>query len=167
MKKQKRPVLFLAQGALIAAMYVALTFLSNAFGLASGVIQVRISEALTILPFFTPAAIPGLYVGCLLSNILTGCVFWDVVFGSLATLIGAVGTYLLRKVKWLAPVPPILSNMLIVPFVLRYAYGITDQAIWFMMLTVGAGEVISAGVLGMLLLFALNQHRNEVFNRFE
>ncbi len=164
MKKQKRSVLFLAQGAMIAAMYVALTFVSNAFGLASGVIQVRISEALTILPYFTPAAIPGLYVGCLVSNILTGCVVWDVIFGALATLIGALFTYWLRKVKWVAPVPPIVSNMLIVPFVLRYAYGAPD-AIWFMMATVGAGELISAGVLGMLLLLALDKHRNAIFNK--
>jgi uncharacterized membrane protein len=164
MKKQKRSVLFLAQGALIAAMYVALTMLSSAFGLASGVIQVRISEALTILPYFTPAAIPGLFVGCLVSNILAGGVIWDVIFGSLATLIGAVITYALRKCKWLAPVPPIVSNMLIVPFVLRYAYGAPD-AIWFMMLTVGAGELISAGVLGMLLLLALDKRRNAIFNK--
>lgn len=162
MTKQKRSILFLTQGALIAAMYVALTFLSNAFGLASGVIQVRISEALTILPFFTPAAIPGLFVGCLLSNILTGCVLWDVIFGSLATLIGAVCTYLLRKIKWLAPVPPIVSNMLIVPFVLRYAYGMPD-AIWYMMVTVGAGELISCGVLGMVLLLSLEKYRNAIF----
>lgn len=166
MKKQKRSVLFIAQGAMIAAMYVALTMLSNAFGLASGVIQVRISEALTILPYFTGAAIPGLFVGCLISNILAGGVIWDVIFGSLATLIGAVVTYWLRKYKWLAPVPPIVSNMLIVPFVLRYAYGMED-ALWFMVLTVGAGELISAGVLGMLLLFALDKHKNELFNKFQ
>ena len=151
---------------MIAAMYVALTMLSNAFGLASGVIQVRISEALTVLPFFTPAAIPGLFVGCLISNILAGGVIWDVIFGSLATLIGAVFTYWLRKIKWLAPVPPIVSNMLIIPFVLRYAYGAPD-AIWFMMLTVGAGELISAGVLGMLLLFALEKNRNAIFDKLQ
>lgn len=164
MKKQKRSVLFLTQGAVIAAMYVALTLLSNAFGLASGVIQVRISEALTILPYFTSAAIPGLFVGCLVSNILAGGVFWDVVFGSLATLIGAVVTYALRKFKYLAPVPPIVSNMLIIPFVLRYAYDAPD-AIWFMMLTVGAGELISAGVLGTLLLLALDKNRKAIFNK--
>ena len=166
MKKTKRSALFLAQGAMIAAMYVALTLVSNAFGLASGVIQVRISEALTILPYFTPAAIPGLFVGCLISNIIAGGVIWDVIFGSLATLIGAVVTYWLRKYKWLAPVPPIVSNMLIIPFVLRYAYGAPD-ALWFMMLTVGAGELISAGVLGMLLLLGLEPHRNAIFNKLQ
>lgn len=160
---KKNQSLSIAQAAIIAAMYVALTMLSNAVGLASGVIQVRISEALCILPFFTPVAIPGLFVGCLISNILAGGVIWDVIFGSLATLIGAVGTYLLRRVSmWLAPVPPIVSNMLIVPFVLRYAYGAPDS-LPFMMATVGAGELIAAGVLGMLLLFALDRYKHTIF----
>lgn len=160
---KKNQSLSIAQAAIIAAMYVALTMLSNAAGLASGVIQVRISEALCILPFFTPVAIPGLFVGCLISNILAGGVIWDVIFGSLATLIGAVGTYLLRRVSmWLAPVPPIVSNMLIVPFVLRYAYSAPDS-LPFMMATVGAGELIAAGVLGMLLLFALDRYKHTIF----
>ena len=87
--KHKRLAL-LTQGALIAALYTALTYLINYFGLANGAIQVRISEALTILPVFTPAAIPGLFIGCLLSNLLTGAAIWDIVFGSLASLLGAV-----------------------------------------------------------------------------
>ena len=90
-------VLFTVQAAVIAALYVVLTVLANSIGLASSAIQIRFSEALTILPFFTPAAIPGLFVGCILSNLLTGCVLLDVIFGSLATLIGAVGTYLIRR----------------------------------------------------------------------
>ena len=159
---KKNQVLLISQGAVIAAIYVALTMLSSAFGLSSGVIQVRISEALTILPYFTPAAIPGLFVGCIISNVLAGGVIWDVIFGSLATLIGAVCTYLLRRFKWLTPVPPIVSNMLIVPFVLRYAYGAPDS-LPFMMATVGAGELIAAGLLGMLLLLALDKHRNTIF----
>lgn len=140
----------LVMGALIAALYVVLTMLANALGLSSQVIQVRFSEALTILPVFTPAAIPGLFVGCLLANYVTGCVIWDILFGSIATLIGAVGTYLLRKNKYLAVLPPILSNTIIVPFVLKYAYSV-DDAIWIMFLTVGAGELISCGILGLLL----------------
>ena len=91
---RNKKVLFLTQAAVIAAIYVVLTIFISAFNLASGAIQVRISEALTILPFFTPAAIPGLAIGCLLSNLLTGAAGYDVVFGSLATLLGAVGTYL-------------------------------------------------------------------------
>ena len=90
---------FLTQAAMIAALYVVLTLAINAFGLASGAIQVRVSEALTILPYFTPAAIPGLFIGCLLSNTITGCALFDIIFGSIATLLVAVGTYLLRRHK--------------------------------------------------------------------
>lgn len=150
---------FITQSAIIAALYVVLTFVANSLGLASGVIQVRLSEALTILPYFTPAAIPGLFVGCLLSNILVGSVLWDIIFGSIATLLGALGTYALRKYKWCAPIPPILSNAIIVPFVLVYAYGVTD-ALPFLAFTVGMGEVLSAGVLGMILLKSLEKHKD-------
>ena len=148
--------------AMVAALYVVLTFASNAFGLASGVIQVRLSEALTVLPYFTPAAIPGLVIGCLLSNWLTGCVLPDIIFGTLATLIGALGSYALRKHKFLVPLPPILSNMIIVPWVLRFAYDVPD-AIPYMMATVGAGELIACGVLGLALLFALIPFRSSLF----
>ena len=126
-------------------------------------IQVSISESLTILPMFTPAAVPGLAVGCLLANILGGAVVADVVFGSLATLIGAVGTRMLRdKNPVLAVIPPIIANMLIVPFVLRYAYGV-PLPIPLMMGTVGIGEMISCGVLGLLLYKALYPHRKSIF----
>ena len=160
----KKTALFITQAAMIAALYVVLTVFINAFNLASGAIQVRISEALTILPYFTPAAIPGLFVGCLISNLVTGCLPWDIVFGSLATLIGAVGTYLLRKYKFLAPLPPIISNMIIIPFVLIHVYGLTD-AYWFLLITVGAGEIISCGILGMIILFALEPVKNVVFKK--
>lgn len=159
---KSKEVLFITQAAVIAALYVALTFLANAFGLANHAIQVRFSEALTILPFFTPAAIPGVVIGCFLSNILTGCILPDIIFGTLATLIGAVGTYCLRKVKWLAPLPPIIANTVIVPLVLKYAYELS-LAYWYMVVTVGIGEIISCGVLGMLLLFALSRVRNTIF----
>lgn len=156
MKNKK--TLYLTQAAMIAALYVLLTYLANALGLASQAIQVRFSEALTILPFFTPAAIPGLTVGCLLSNILTGAILPDIIFGSLATLLGALGTWFLRrtKVKWLAPLPPIVSNTMIVPLVLSYGYHFPG-AIWYFMLTVGLGEIISCGVLGLLLAIPLEK----------
>ena len=143
----------LTNAAIIASLYVVLTFIANSIGLASGAIQIRISEALTILPVFTPAAIPGLFIGCLISNIIAGGVIWDIIFGSVATLLGALGTYSLRKYKWLAPLPPIIANALIIPFVLIYAYGATE-ALPYLMVTVGIGEVISAGILGMLLYSA-------------
>lgn len=156
-----KKVLFIVYAAVIAALYVVLTFVANAFGLANYAVQVRFSEALTILPFFTPAAIPGLTIGCLLSNILTGCALPDIVFGTLATLIGAVFTYLLRKNRWLAPIPPIAANTLVVPFVLLFAYGI--KPLWLSFLTVGAGEIISCGILGMLLLNLLNRYKKQLF----
>lgn len=159
--KQNQKVLFIVHAAVIAALYVVLTFLANALGLANYAVQLRFSEALTILPFFTPAAIPGLAIGCLLANILTGCALPDIIFGTLATLIGAVLTRMLRRNRWLAPIPPIAANTLIVPFILLYAYGI--QPLWLSFLTVFAGEVISCGILGMLLLGLLSKYRKQLF----
>ena len=158
MKSKK--LVFICQAAVIAALYVVLTYVFSDF--ASGVIQVRVSEALTILPAFTPAAIPGLVIGCLLSNTLTGCVLLDIIFGSVATLIGALGSYALRRHTWLVPIPPIVSNMIIVPFVLRFAYGATD-AFPFMIATVGAGEIISCYLLGMILYGALKKVNHTLF----
>ena len=147
----KNRVRFITYSAIIAALYVILTGLSAVLHLASGPIQIRLAEALTVLPVFTPTAIPGLFLGCVLANFLTGSLIWDVVFGSLATLIGAVGTYFLRKKsKYLAVLPPIVSNMLIVPAVLQYVYG-EEQVYWILMLTVGVGEILSAGVCGLIL----------------
>ena len=157
---KNKQVLFLTQGAIIAAIYVVLTVVFAPISFSE--IQVRISEALTILPFFTPAAVPGLFVGCLLANILGGAILPDIIFGSLATLIGAVFSYLLRKNKYLVPVPPIVANTIIVPFVLRFGYGV-NLPIPLMMLTVGIGEIISCGVLGMVLLFALDKNKELIF----
>ena len=161
-----------AMGGIIAALYVVLTFVANAFGLANYAIQVRFSEALTILPAFSLSAIPGLSVGCLVANILTGCALPDIIFGTMATLIGAVGTYVLRKkgsAKWFYPLPPIIANTIIVPFVLVYGYGIVEEgkgvvySILFYALTVGIGEVISCGVLGLLLYGILYKRKSELF----
>ena len=142
---------YLTMAGLIAAIYVVLTFVAQSAGLASGAIQFRISEVLTILPMFTTAAIPGLTVGCVLANILTGCALWDVVFGSFATFLGALGTHLLRKTgnPYLGCIPPILSNMLIVPAVLMKVYG-AAESYWYLMLTVGIGEIVCCGVLGVI-----------------
>lgn len=155
-------VTFITQAAMIAAIYVVLTLFVSAFNLASGAIQIRISEALTILPAFTPAAIPGLFIGCLISNLISGCMLWDIVFGSLATLIGALGSYLLRKWKYAVPVPPILANTIIIPFVLSYVYHLPEGIPYFM-LTVGIGEILSCGVLGMFLYNILCKHRDVIF----
>ena len=156
-----------AFGGVIAALYVVLTMLAAALGFASGAIQIRLSEALTILPVFTAAAVPGLAVGCVLANLITGCAAWDVVFGSLATLLGAVGTRLLKKKPLLAWIPPVISNMAIVPIVLMKVYGVEDvtvfgstfsgNTLWIMLVvTVGIGEIIACGLLGLLLYKAIS-----------
>ena len=158
---QNRKTLLLAQAAMIATIYVALTYVFAPISFRE--VQVRSAEALTILPVFTPAAISGLFVGCILGNIVGGAAIPDVVFGSIATLIGAVFTRKLRRANpFLAPIPPILSNTFIIPFVLRYAYAI-DLPIPFMMLTVFIGEVLSSGVLGMLLYYALVKRKDAIF----
>lgn len=159
---QKNKSTFLTQAAMIAALYVILTQFSHMFGLDSHAIQLRFSESLTILPYFTPAAIPGLFVGCLLANFFAGCLPWDLVFGSIATLLGALGTYALRKFKWLAPLPPFLANTIIVPFVLAYVYKFNGSIPYFM-LTVGIGEFISCGILGTIFLMSIEKHAKRLF----
>ena len=154
--------LYTVQAAMIAAIYVVLTGIAAGFDLANGAIQVRFSEALTILPFFTPAAVPGLAVGCLLSNLLFSGNIFDIIFGSLATLIGAWGTRKLRGSRYLCSVPPIVSNMLIIPPVLTFAYHIPG-GIPFQMLTVGAGEVICCFVFGQILISALQPLKGKIF----
>ena len=140
----------LTQSALVAALYVVLTYISNIFGLASGAIQVRVSEALTILPAFTFSAVPGLTVGCIAANLLTGAALWDVVFGSMATLLGAVGTYLFGKNKYTAPIFPIIANTAIIPLVLKTVYGV-GEGYGFLFVTIFLGELVSCGILGVLL----------------
>ena len=158
---KNKNVTFLVQGAAIAAIYVVLTIVFSAFSF--GEIQVRLSEALTILPVFTAAAVPGLFAGCILGNILGGAILPDIIFGSLATLIGAFLTYRLRKKsRYIAILQPILANALIVPFVLRYGYGV-NLPIWSMMLTVGAGEIISCGILGLLFGKLLDPYASRIF----
>lgn len=154
----KKRTLLITQAAMIAALYVILTLVANAMGLANMAVQVRFSEALTVLPAFTPAAIPGLFLGCLISNILIGSLPLDIVFGSMATLLGALGTYGLRKYPKLSLVPPILSNAIIVPWILMKIYEF-EGSYWYFMITVGAGEIISCGILGMLLFYGLTPYK--------
>lgn len=162
MNETSSRTMYITTAGLIAALYVVLTFVANALGLASGAVQLRFSEALTILPVFTGAAVPGLFVGCMLANLLTGCAFWDIVFGSIATLLGALGTrYIGRRYPITAPVFPILANMAIVPIVLQQVYGSTDSYP-FLLFTVGLGEFISCGLFGGLLYQALK--RSHVFS---
>ena len=163
MKNKK--IQHITRAALIAALYVALTHLSNLLGLANGAIQVRFSEALCILPFFMPSAVLGLFIGCIIANLTTGAVPLDIIFGSLATLIGAYFASKLKN-KWLVPIPTVLANTIIVPIVILFCY--TTKDAWTLpnyLIGLGgvfAGEVISAYVLGMVLLSALNKHK-EIF----
>lgn len=168
----RRAARYAAQGATVAALYVALTALCAVAGLSSMAVQVRVAEALCVLPYYLPAAVPGLFVGCLVANLLTGAVMWDVVFGSLATLLGALGARGLARLAKRAegaghsrraqllrgciPAPTVLSNTLIVPLVLKYAYSLPDL-LPLLFLSVGVGELISAWVLGLLLLRALRR----------
>lgn len=158
----RKRIVYVCQSGLIAALYTVLTVFVGAFGLASGAVQFRVSEALCVLPFFTPAAIPGLTIGCLISNLFTGCLWQDILFGTVATLIGALGARMLRKVFWLVPLPTVVANTVIVPFVLAYAYHM-EGGLPFLMLTVGAGEILSAYVLGMVLLLALKKYPKALF----
>ena len=146
----------LTQAAAIAALYVVLTMLFAP--ISFGPMQVRIAEILTILPLFTPAAVPGLFVGCLLANLLGGAVVLDVVFGSLATLIGAALGYVLRRNRWLVPLPAIAANTVIVPLVLRCGYGI-DLPLYLSAIYVAVGEVIGCFVLGEILASALLRYK--------
>jgi QueT transporter. len=109
---------------------------------------------LTILPYFTSAAIPGVFVGCLIANIVGGAVIWDIIFGSLATLLAAYLSYKLRKKAWLVTVPPILINTIVVGFLLKLAYGIPDGLL-VLMGGVLMGELVSVFGIGMILLNAL------------
>ena len=162
MESNRKQILFIVHAAVIAALYVVLTVLAAGFDLASGAIQVRFSECLTVLPFFTPAAIPGVTIGCFLANIITGGMPQDVIFGTLATLIGALGTYLLRGNRFVCTLPPVVSNAVIIPFILKYAYGL-DGALWFFALTVGIGEIITCVIFGQILITALVPIRHRVF----
>ncbi len=183
-----KKVKFIAQAGIIAALYVAFSWVSGLLGLSSGAIQVRISDALCMLVAFTPAAIPGVTIGCLIYNLTSGCILIDVFLGSLASLIGCAGGWLIWKaigfkaekkaaapasdntsknrgplspVIFLMPLPYILANAFIVPTYLPL-YGI-ETAYWLNVLTVGAGEVIACGIIGILLYLALYPVRNRLF----
>ena len=172
-RRPLRPARYAAEAAIIAAIYVALTYLASALGLASMAIQLRFSEAMCMLVVLTPAAVPGMWIGCLLANLLTGAAPWDVVFGSLATLLGVLGgrgifiaarklfptrPRMARALLCAVPLPTVVANAAIIPFVLIYAYGLGDT-LPYLILTVGIGEILSAWGLGLLLLVPLTRLR--------
>lgn len=160
--KNRKHIRRLCEAALIAAVYVLLTLLSAAVGLSSGAIQLRLSEALCVLAVFTPAAVPGITLGCLVANILTGSAVWDIVFGTCASFIGMIGCRALKKFPYLAPAPYALANMVIVPLILAFVYK-AEEALPILFLTVGIGEILSVFAIGIPLYLILNKHKNVIF----
>lgn len=148
---------FLIQAAVIGAIYASLTILLMPY--SYGMMQVRVSEALTILPYFTPAAIPGLFIGCLISNIVGGYGLLDIVFGSTATLLAAILTYKI-KVKFLAPLPPVVMNALIVGGFLSYILG---AGLLVTMAWVGLGQLIACYGIGYPLIKVLEKYKGKLF----
>ena len=172
-RRRIRPARYAAEASVIAALYVALTYLASVMGLASMPIQLRFSEAICMLAVLTPAAVPGMWIGCFLANLLTGAAPWDVVFGSLATLLGVWGggglflaaqrlfpthPRVAKALLCTVPLPTVVANAAIIPPVLIYAYGI-EEALPYLILTVGLGEILSAWALGLLLLVPLARLR--------
>ena len=166
---------FITQAAIIAAIYAVLSILTYSFSHLE--IQCRVAEALCMTIFYTPAAIPGLFVGCLITNLLGGA-WLDIVFGSLATLVAALltkpitnklrskyGNTLSVKNSLLIPIPTVLVNAIIIPFVLYFGYGITEMGsatstlavLGLMAFSVGAGEVISCYVFGPIIVNVMNR----------
>ena len=162
MQKNRKRIRRLCEAALIAAIYVILTYLCAAVGMSSGAIQLRLSESLCILAIFTPAAVPGVALGCFMANLLTGCALWDIVFGSLASLIGMIGCRALRKHPYLAPVPYALANMIVIPFVIKLVYG-APEVLPLIFLTVGIGEMLSVFGFGIPLYLVLKKRSNVIF----
>lgn len=163
--------LYAAQGAVTAALYVSLTLLSQMLGLTSLAVQIRFSEALCVLPFFGFAAVPGLTIGCVLANLLLGSAPWDVVFGSLATLLGALACYYVSSAlkkrgrgtlaPVLSPVPNILSNTLILPFIIKWVY-FDEMSMGLLFLFVFLGEAASC-LPGIPIAYALRKRIPQLF----
>lgn len=167
--KRKESTNYIITGALIAAAYAGLTYLSNVFGLAYGPIQLRVSEVLTVLPVFTPAAIPGLTVGCFLANIGSFNVA-DLIFGTLATLIAAILTYCLRNIKFktlpiLALLPPVLVNAIIIGIEIAIFYFPESAAlpfVWGFLISafqVGIGQLIVCYVFGIPFYMVVKKYK--------
>ncbi len=157
----KKGVGFMTQAAMIAAIYVVLVFVFAP--ISFGPVQIRVAEALTILPFFTPAAVPGVFLGCLIGNLLSpGMIVLDIVFGSLATLVAGIISYKLRGNKYLVPIPPILVNMIVVPYVLKYGYGV-PLPLFLSAIAVGVGQIVSCYGLGLILIQVLEKYKSKIF----
>ena len=153
----KKEIRFITQGAVIAAIYAVLTLIFAFSSFAPS--QVRISEALTILPAFTPAAIPGLFIGCLIANIIGSGNIFDIIFGSLATLLAAYLSYKMPR-RWLVPLPPVVVNAVVVGIVLNRLF---DVPLWLTMGQIGLGQLVACYGLGYLLMLRLDKYKNKLF----
>lgn len=159
---KKFTVRALSQGAIIAAVYALLTiFLAP---ISSGLFQCRVSEAMSVLPYFTFSAVPGLFIGCLIANLLVGAPIYDVIFGSLATLIAAYITYAMRKhvSKYLAPLPSVVINALVVGWLLTSVYQV-GVSFWVAAGYVAAGQAVACFALGIPLMKLLERFRDKLF----
>lgn len=168
---KKNTIQKLTFAAVIAALYAVITLLLS--WLSFGPIQFRIAEALTVLPYFSPVAIVGLSIGCLISNLIASPYAWlDILFGTAATVLGAVGTYLLSRKKnqitfWLAPLPTVLANTIIVGAMITASMSLSGQlsetgftlTLLYNMATVGLGEVVCCYALGIPLMFIIKKYR--------
>lgn len=154
-----KQIKFITTAAIIAAIYATLTIMLAPISYHA--VQVRISEVLTILPAITPAGVPGLFIGCIVANLFTGNIF-DIIFGSLATLVAAVLTYYLRKNRWLIPLPPVLVNAVVVGIIITYAYENAPKLLWLNMLTVGVGQFIACYIIGLPLYSLLKKNKDRL-----
>ena len=155
--KSQKAIVFLTRSAIIASVYAVLTIICAP--ISYGAIQFRLSEALTILPFYFPEAIPGLFVGCIIANIFSTVSVWDILIGSSATLFAAIITYRL-KIKWLAPLPPIIFNGLFVGFEISFFISNSKSFLYnflFNSLSVGIGEAVVCYTIGMILIYILDK----------
>lgn len=162
-----KKTLFITQAAVIAAMYVALVFVTNMLPgyLNYGMVQFRLSEALSILPVFTPAAVPGLFLGCLFSNFLSPVGLPDIIIGSLATLAAASLTYVFRKQKWFAPIPAVVINAVAIGIMLFIFYPVPEGNVSLIsyMIAVGAGEAVVCCGLGYPLIALLSRSKRRIY----
>lgn len=170
MSSSKKNVLFIAVSAVIAAMYAGLTYLAAAMNLAYGPVQFRFSEALTVLPAFTPAAVPGLALGCFIANLTSPFGIVDWVFGTLASFVAAVGTLAVSRIRfkgiaWLAPLPPVIANAVIVGLEICcfsdagvFSWGNASLAGFLSgAVSVGIGELVVCYALGVPLMIAIEK----------
>ena len=170
MNKTKKMTNYITRAAIIAALYAAVTLV--VYPLSFGNMQVRISEALTILPFFMPEAVTGLFVGCLISNFFSpNFVILDVIFGSLATLSAAMLTHLCAKMgkkgRWLAPLPPVLINAVVIGLVIALSTTGSEEgafytAFIFNCCTVGISQFVSCYGLGIPLSYVFEKIKNKL-----